>query len=88
MKLKNHDLIVIACIWLTFVSMVFSLYFGYQRYAQQGATLRTVYKVCQFTRITEASETACSIAQDNANVEYLCKQRNASNFNDCWVEQK
>ena len=85
---KNHDWIVICLIYSVGSLMLIATYFGVARYIEQGVTARVVYNVCQLTRLTEASETACIVAQEQSNTEYLCKDNNKLDTNKCWIEQK
>lgn len=49
-----------------------------------------VYEVCQASRTNSKpyhpAEMTCGDLQDFYNVEYVCKERNSSTYNKCWVE--
>ena len=48
-----------------------------------------VFEVCNYTRVNrDVSEEMCGKIQDATNTEYLCKLRNQSPVNHCWVENK
>jgi hypothetical protein len=48
-----------------------------------------VFEVCNISRTTDGiSEEMCGKIQDTTNTEYLCKLRNQSPVNHCWVENK
>jgi hypothetical protein len=85
---KNHDWIVIGSLYIVSLLMLSTTYFAVGRYIEQGVTARVVYNVCQLTRLTEANETACIVAQEQSNTEYLCKDNNRLDTNKCWIEQK
>jgi hypothetical protein len=48
-----------------------------------------VFQMCQESRATNnVSEQTCGDLQDFYGMEYLCKDRNSSTSNKCWVEVK
>ena len=49
----------------------------------------TVYSMCQESRTTnKVTEETCGELQTFYEMEYLCKDRNPSTSNKCWVEEK
>jgi len=50
----------------------------------------TVYTVCDYSRQVNSgqAEQACGLAQDAGQAKYLCRDRNSSKDNKCWVELK
>lgn len=77
--------------WIFIAILVFQITILATLTSQNNATAKSlVYAICQQSRqeISGASEQACGDAQDQLDVEYLCKENNSLASNRCWTEAK
>lgn len=80
-KRDTRDIQIIVLLYLFIAAIIGGTIMTYLWWQAVGDTQRTVKEVCNYTRTTDAKEEACGIAQDTANMEYLCQQRNARDDN-------
>lgn len=74
---------------------VLAIVYAHNKYNTKGIVLETVdpisvqvYEVCNYSRTTDKiPEEECGRVQDENDRLYLCKERNRSLLNTCWVER-